>query len=124
MGPKPSPRHRLVRVDRDGNHELENCRWAAPDAMIKRTRDFVVLIDSVVNEHAEKIATLQNIAMAAAVETVWEALESGLLQFASSDEHLWIESCGSDLAERREAVKQTRAMLRCRRALTPPPAPE
>lgn len=54
--------------------------------------------------------------MEEAVEAVWESLEAGLLRFANSDEHFWIEPCGTTAGERRAARKVTRELIKNRKA--------
>jgi hypothetical protein len=78
-------------------------------------RNTALLADQAIRDQAAKISALQGVTDPEAIEATWESLEQGLLQFVITRDRVWVEPCGASPQERAEAVKRTRALLRCRK---------
>lgn len=59
MGPRPSPRHTLDRIDVDGDYTLSNCRWATPKEQGRNRRNNKIVVyrgaEYVLSALAEKL---------------------------------------------------------------------
>lgn len=64
MGPRPSPKHSIDRINNDGDYSPENCRWATQTEQSRNTRCNHLLtingISKTISEWAEMVGIKQN----------------------------------------------------------------
>jgi hypothetical protein len=80
MGPRPSPKHSLERVDNDGPYSPDNCRWALGSDQQKNKRNTVRYTNGVFTGTPAECAEYLGIsrALASYRMKVWGTYEKGV----------------------------------------------